>query len=212
MEFKKRILNWNHENNGKIDIDFVFNKLDSLYDNDDSKIKYDDFDALFMELFKSEVVCDVANNFRLYFESQDVTYSPITDSLNMVIDRDKENFFDDQYDKVRTFCKNNNVNLYVSNPNFEFWLFLHFPAVELEDRYELLLNKKCGKRRYIEKRLNEIFGYNKRTFNFNVLEDKIYDAIKREKNYEESLDGLKENLGTNVGLLVNKIILTGKTK
>ena len=68
-EFKKRILNWNHENNGKIDIDFVFNKLDSLYDNDDSKIKYDDFDALFMELFKSEVVCDVANNFRLYFES-----------------------------------------------------------------------------------------------------------------------------------------------
>ena len=130
----------------------------------------------------------------------------------MVIDRDKENFFDDQYDKVRIFCKNNNVNLYVSNPNFEFWLFLHFPAVELEDRYELLLNKKCGKRRYIEKRLNEIFGYNKRTFNFNVLEDKIYDAIKREKNYEESLDGLKENLGTNVGLLVNKIILTGKTK
>lgn len=47
----------------------------------------------------------------------------------MVIDRDKENFFDDQYDKVRIFCKNNNVNLYVSNPNFEFWLFLHFPAV-----------------------------------------------------------------------------------
>jgi hypothetical protein len=75
-----------------------------------------------------------------------------------------------------------------------------------------LENPKVGKRRYIEKKLNDIFGYNKKTFNFDVLEDKIYDAIKREKNYDETLDGLKYNLGTNVGLLVNKIILKGKSK
>ena len=39
-----------------------------------------------------------------------------------------------------------------------------------------------------------------------MLEPRIKDAIIREKNYEEDVEKLKYNLGTNVGKLVEKII------
>jgi hypothetical protein len=102
-EFKKKILNWDHENPGKIDLDNVFIKLNDIYEDDNLMISYSDFNDLFMFLFKSEIIYDVTNNFKLYFESQDVTFSPVTDSLNMVIDRDKDNFYDYQYDEVKKF-------------------------------------------------------------------------------------------------------------
>ena len=38
------------------------------------------------------------------------------------------------------------------------------------------------------------------------FEENVYDAILREKNYEENICGLKNNLGTNIGKLVEKMI------
>ena len=206
LELKNKIRNWDHENPGIIDMDKVELKLDTIYKKDDYRIKNEVLESLFMNLFKGEVYEDMAKNFISYFEAQDVTYSPSVDTLNMVIDRDKDNFFEKQYDQVVKFCRENGVNLFVSNPNFEFWLFLHFPDVEKENRGKLLKNEKIGKRRYIERRLNEIFKYNKNSFNFLPLEAGIIDAIKREKLFEEDIEKLKTNLGSNVGLLVEKII------
>lgn len=205
-ELKRKIKNWDHENPNKIDLINTFEKLSAMYPNDHCRVKYENLNDLFMELFKAEVYEDVAVNFIKYFEAQDVTYSKVTDTLNIVIDRDEGSFFPEQYDRVRSFCESNDVNLFVSNPNFEFWLFLHFPEIENEDRELLYANPKVGKRRYLEKRLNEIFKYNKKSYSFEELEPRIVDAIEREKNYEESIEGLKNNLGTNVGKLVKKII------
>lgn len=212
-ELKNKIANWNHENPGKINLNIINGELDKIYKSTNYKIPYDDLEDLFMHLFKSDIYKDLASHFSLYFVAQDVTYSPTTDSLNMVIDRDKDSFTEEQYDEVIKFCNENNVNLYVSNPNFEFWLLLHFKEIESEDNQKLLENPKVNNsRRYLEKRLHDICKYTKTKFSFEPFEKNVHDAILREKNYEENVNRLKNNLGSNIGKLVDSIIKTGNEK
>lgn len=164
-----------------------------------------------MHLFKSEIYKDLAINFPLYFTTQNVTYFNITDQLNIVIDRDQQNFKDYQYDDVIKFCNDNNVNLYVSNPTFEFWLMLHFPEVDTEDKVKMFENRYINKsKRYLEKKLYEICKYRKSNLNFKDFEPYIYDAIKREKEYPEDLKNLKNNLGSNIGILINNMLKNNK--
>lgn len=207
LELKNKIDNCIRENNYDINIEDIHNEMLLLYKDDNYRIKNKDLNNLFLNLFKSEIYKDLAINFPLYFESQNVTYSKTTDKLNMVIDRDKQNFKDNQYDEVINFCKKNNVNLYVSNPTFEFWLMLHFPEVLKEDNNALLENRYVNKsKRYLEKRLNEICNYKKSKLNFKNFEPYIIDAIKREKKYNENLNALKNGLGSNVGILINDML------
>ena len=61
-------------------------------------------------------------------------------------------------------------------------------------------------RRYIEKRLHDVCGYRKNKLIFDVFEPGIRNAIKREKGFTEDISKIKNELGTNVGLLVEKMI------
>lgn len=207
-ELKNKLSNWNHENPGKIDLNSAFTKLDGMYKDDNYRIPYKDLDSIFMYLFKNEAYEDMAKNFEKYFEAQDVTYSSDVDSLNMVVDRDKDSFTEEQYDKVVEFCKKNNVNLYVSNPSFELWLYMHFDEFDSENKEDLIINRKMNNsgRRYIEKRLHDACGYRKNSLNFKEFEPGIKNAIRREKDLTEDITKIKNELGTNVGLLVNKMI------
>lgn len=207
-ELKNKLSNWNHENPGKIDLNDTFAKLDELYKTDNYRIPYKDLDFVFMHLFKNEAYEDMAKNFEKYFEAQDVTYSSDVDSLNMVVDRDKDSFIEEQYDKVIEFCKKNNVNLYVSNPSFELWLYMHFDAFDCENKEDLMINRKMNNsgRRYIEKRLHDVCGYRKNALNFTAFEPGIKNVIKREKDLAEDITKIKNELGTNVGILVNQMI------
>lgn len=207
-ELKNKLSNWNHENSDKIDLNSAFSKINQLYKNDSYRIQYKDLGLLFMNLFKNEVYEDVAKHFEKYFEAQNVTYSADVDSLNMVIDRDKDSFTEEQYDKVVDFCKKNNVNLYVSNPCFELWLYMHFDEFDSENMDALLENRKMNNsgRRYIEKRLHDVCKYKKNYINFSAFELGIRSAIKREKKLSEDILTIKNELGTNVGLLVNNMI------
>ena len=211
-ELKNRLSNCDHENPGKICLNDIFSNLDMLYKKDGYKIPYDDLDDLFMEMFKNEAYADIAKNFERYFEAQDVTYSPNVDSLNMVIDRDKESFTDQQYDRVINFCKLNNINLYVSNPNFELWLYMHFDEFDEENPNDLLLNKKVNRSgvRYITKRLHDICKYKKNNIMFDKFKPGIENAIKREQSFTEDISKIKNQLGTNVGILVSNIINENK--
>lgn len=92
-ELKKRILNFEHENPNKINVENAILELDEIYKSDTKKIDFNELDDLFLRIFKSDIYKDLAKHFSLYFTAQDVTYSEITDSLNMVIDKDKDNFF-----------------------------------------------------------------------------------------------------------------------
>lgn len=207
LELKNRIDNCIRENNYAIDINEIHNKLLSIYKCDNCKIRNEELKGLFILLFKSEVYKDLAENFALYYEAQNVTYSSATDKINIVIDRDKQNFKDYQYDEVIEFCEKNGVNLYISNPTFEFWLMLHFPAVENEDKTKMYENVYVTRtKRYLEKRLHDICGYKKSELDFKKFEPHINDAIEREKMYKEDIKSLKTELGSNVGLLISEMI------
>lgn len=207
-EIKNKILNCIHDNDMNIDSDKIFNELDNIYKhNDKYRIKKSDLSNLFLKLFKGNIYEDLVENFSLYFEAQNTTYSPEKDSLNMVVDRDKQNFKEEQYDKVLEFCEKYNVNLYVSNPTFEFWLLLHFEEVVKEDNTAMYENKPVNRsRRYLEKRLHDICGYKKSKLNFKIFEANIGDAIKREKLFTEDVKLLKDNLGSNVGILIGQML------
>lgn len=207
-ELKNKLSNWDHENPGRIDLQNTFLKLDQMYKKDNYRIQSKELDSVFMTLFKNEAYEDMATNFEKYFTAQDVTYSSTRDSLNMAVDRDKDSFTEEQYDKVVDFCKKNHVNLYISNPNFELWLLMHFDEFDSENEEDLLKNEKRTKsgRRYLEKRLHDICGYRKNDIRFNDLEPGIKNAIKREKRFTEDITRIKNELGTNVGLLVEQMI------
>lgn len=207
LEIKNKIENCIHDNEYNININDIYNEMISIYKKEDYRIKKENLNDLFLRLFKSEIYKDLAKNFAIYFETQNITYSNSTDKLCMIIDRDQQNFKDFQYDEVVTFCGDNNVNLYVSNPTFEFWLMLHFKDVEKEDKTKMFENRYVNNsRRYLEKRLHDICKYKKSKLDFKEFEPFIFDAIKREKNYEENIIGLKKNLGSNVGLLVSDML------
>lgn len=207
-ELKNKLANWTHENPNKIDFTSVLTEINQIYKSDDDRIPYDNLDDLFMRLFREEVYEDVIKNFAKYVMAQDVTYSPVRDTLNMVIDRDKDSFTDEQYDKVVKFCEDNNVNIYVSNPCFELWLLMHFDEFDKENPDDLFLNKKVNTsgKRYLEKRLNEICKYKKNSIDFSKFEPGIKKAIQREKKLAEDVTKIKYELGTNVGILVNNIL------
>lgn len=207
-EIKNKIKNCIREKNYNVDFNIVETNIKSIYGDDDSyQLDFFQVEELLFEVFKTEMYKDIALNFANYFEAQNITYSQENDSLNMVIDRDKNNFFDNQYDEVKSFCSKNNVNLYISNPCFEFWLMLHFDEVDSEDEQKMFENAKINSsRRYLEQRLHSICKYKKTHFVFADFEDKIDKAIIREKKYAEDIDDLKNNLGSNVGILVEKMI------
>ena len=207
IELKNKIDNCIRQNSYKINIEAIYNKLIEEYKKDDYRIKKDKLGDLFLKLFKEEIYKDLAENFPLYFEAQDVTYSNTRDKLNIVIDRDEQNFKENQYENVIKFCENNNINLYVSNPTFEFWLMFHFSEIENEDETMMHENRYVNKsRRYLEKRLSDICNYKKSQLDFSKFEPYIYDAIEREKNYCEDINGLKTQLGSNVGHLINDML------
>lgn len=203
-ELKNKLKNWGHENNK--DINSILELITKKY-KDNRIIKYKELRKLVFEFFSGEIYLDLSENFMKYLSWQDITYSPLTDKICLVVDRDHGSFSKEQYNNVHNFCKNNNIGYYVSNPCFEFWLFLHFREIEKEKYDELLKNKFItSDKRYIESRLHNLCGYTKTKFNFSRFEPYINDAIMREKNYEENIIGLENKLGSNVGKLVNEMI------
>ena len=118
-EIKHKIENYNKDNGNKTNTTKINNLIDSLY-NENQIIELDEIEKFLFTILKEEIYTDFINNFITYFEAQNITYSPETDSINIVIDRDKDNFFENQYDNILKFCHKNGINLYVSNPNLNF--------------------------------------------------------------------------------------------
>ncbi len=191
-ELKNKLKNWGHEYSK--DINSILESITSKY-GDNKIIKYKDLKKLIFDLFSGEIYVDLSKNFMKYLSYQGFTYSPLIDKICLVVDRDKDSFLKSQYDEVSNFCETNNIGYYVSNPCFEFWLYLHFREIEKEKNVDLLKNEfVTDDKRYIETKLHKLCGYTKTKFNFLVFESRINDAINREKNYEENIIGLEKKI------------------
>lgn len=142
-----------------------------------------------------------------------ITYDKDFDKICIIVDRDRQSFKSTQYDQVVCACIENNFQLYVTNPLFEFWLLLHFDDVLTMPKDKLLANAKVKgvKRKYVEEQLNELLkkattrSYNKTSYNTDYFIQNIDKAIKNATYFCENIDELKTNLGTNINLLIEEL-------
>ena len=140
------------------------------------------------------------------------------DKFVLVVDRDKNSFTEEQYDEVLAeIRKNDAYTLVVSNPCFELWLLLHHETLDNYSLPFVLENKKVDVdkitrtkgRTYIENclKLKQGGTYSKTHLRFNrFYKDKVQQAIINSKKYCLTEDGLKNNVGTNFGVLLEGMI------
>lgn len=146
-------------------------------------------------------------NFNEDIENNKFLYDKEIDKVCFVIDRDPQNFSEQQYDNFLKMCKDYNYKVYVSNPTFELFLLLHDDKIFDIDKTAMLENRRVSNsKRFLEVKLSEIFGCNKKNINFEKFKVNIKKAINNEKQFEEDLINLKHKLGSNVGTLLDEMI------
>lgn len=155
-------------------------------------------------------ICElIIKNIGDALNEQSIPYAPDIDKICLVVDRDPMSFTSSQFDYVKNTCATNNVQFYISNPGFELWLLMHssnfatmkddlaakfstMPPPEFLDHIESLLKQ-------------EFDGYNKSKLKTQPFMQAIDTAIANEKTFTENVDALKNNIGSNVGLLIQEM-------
>ena len=146
-----------------------------------------------------------------FLDNYEITYDKEIDFLCLVVDRDPASFTEFQFDDVLETCRQNKFEFLISNPNFEFWLLLHFDDILALDRDKLLKNEKINPEskssiRFIPNELRQrLKNYKKNKYNADYLLKNINIALKNEKNYCETLPELKNELGSNIGIFIEKL-------
>ena len=128
------------------------------------------------------------------------------DFAGIVIDRDSGDFFEWQYDDILQKTHQNDVNMYVTNPRFEFWLLLHFMGRSEMDLERIMQGKRKGEEPFLEQELHRYFpSFSKTSVPFAELKDKVDAAILHEKDFCEDVIELKSKVGSNVGVLISEM-------
>lgn len=134
------------------------------------------------------------------------------DQLWVVWDREKVDSRKKEILKMLPKCKEKNYNIALSNPLFEFWLLMHLVDITIYSKEDLFANKQISqKRKYIDKELSNLLdnGFNKKKGKFNkdiITIENVKRAISQEKLFENDINKIIDNLGSNIGSLVTQII------
>lgn len=153
------------------------------------------------------IVADISE----IIKNGDLTYDQDFDEICLIVDRDRNSFIsgpeNDQYQYVLDECKKFGFKFFVTNPNFEFWLLLHFDEVFNLDNDKLLANPKVSaKRRYTEYELCKLYkGYKKSSYKADELVRNIDVAVCNEKQFCEDINSLENSVGSNIGLLITEM-------
>jgi len=147
------------------------------------------------------------DNFNKDIKNNKFLYDAEIDKVCFVIDRDPQNFSKQQYDDFLQRCENYKYKVYVSNPTFELFLLMHDDKIFDLDKNQMFENRKVNNnKRFLESKVSEFFGCNKRNIIFEKFINNIRKAIDNEKNFEENILALEYKLGSNVGLLLDEMI------
>ena len=155
-------------------------------------------------------ICElIIKNIGEALNEQSIPYAPDIDKICLVVDRDPMSFTSSQFDYVKNTCATNNVQFYISNPGFELWLLMHssnFATMkdDLAAKFSTMTPPEFLD--HIESLLKQEFdGYNKSKLKTQPLMQAIDTAIANEKMFTENVDALKNDMGSNVGLLIQKM-------
>ena len=155
---------------------------------------------------------DIVCNLEDYIIDQ-YDYKSDYDEMWVIWDREKVEHRKANILKILPECIEKNYHIAITNPLFEFWLLLHVEDITKYDYTILYNNDKVNtKRKFIDKELSNILekGYNKKKGRFNkdiVSLENISRALKQEKKFENDLEKIIDNLGSNIGDLINKILI-----
>lgn len=163
--------------------------------------------SCFNEVLRSLNLGDVLENIEEIMDNSKISYEKDFDKICFIVDRDEKSFKEDQYDEVLKICDENNYSLYVTNPCFEFWLLMHYDDVMRIDREKIRRNEAISKRRrFLDNELSSLLnGYNKSKYRADEIVLKVDVAIKNEKNFCEDITTLKNEIGSNIGLLIEEL-------
>ena len=148
-------------------------------------------------------------NFNKDLQNGKFTFDKELDKVCFVVDRDPQNFKEEQFDEFKHECEKYGYKFYITNPAFEFFLLLHSDEIFKFDEKEMLKNERQGPRRgkrFLEIKLSEVFGCSKKNIDFEKFKPNIRKAINNEKQFCEELEELKNNLGSNVGKLLDSMM------
>ncbi len=148
------------------------------------------------------------NNFEKDLKCEKFEYYPNYDKVCFIVDRDCKSFTEEQFDEFVKTCKAKDYRAYITNPCFEFFLLMHSNDVFSLDRDEIKENPKVNaNKRFLEKKVSEIFYCNPKSHMiFAKFKPYIRNAIENEKSFCEDISGLKKQVGSNVGLLLEELI------
>ena len=132
-----------------------------------------------------------------------------SDFFAVVLDRDKQSHEKEELEFVWEKCKENNFGFYISNPCFEFWLFLHLwdgsPLPE-DEKERMLDNAKVSNRntymsRLLSKRTHHSKKIGQNDFD-KYYSDNIQKAIDNSSYFATDIPAILSELGTNLGELI----------
>ena len=192
-------------------IESAFNRVFALNPDDIVEIEKEKakIEASIKEVYTKEVITEAILEF---IKDSRVVYEKDIDMVCLIVDRDKESFIcrrkNNQYKYVVDKCNEKGIDLYITNPCFEFWLYLHFDDGIGLERLKLIENKRSqsNDETYIEHELKKYLpSYKKNEINFVDYKDKIEVAILNSCKYSRKIDELKSNAGTNIPELLKKL-------
>jgi hypothetical protein len=155
----------------------------------------------------------VLNNLEDYIKNK-YDFNKGSDILWLVIDRESVEARKNNIKSIMPECNSKGYSVALSNPLFEFWLLLHIIDITTYDSELLLQNNWVNtskNRRYIDKELSTILinGFNKKKGKFNqdiVNLENIKRAISQEKLFCTSHPDILDNLGSNIGELIQDFL------
>lgn len=134
------------------------------------------------------------------------------DNICIIIDRDEHSFKEEQYEKVLEIARRNNYLIGLSNPNFEFYLNLHLNDLSKLNKDDIKQNKRTTKnKKLMEHILNENMkkeglSYSKKRFDCNFFFEKFFIGLQNSKIYDDSLENLKDNIGSSTFKILEPIM------
>jgi hypothetical protein len=137
-----------------------------------------------------------------------------SDILWLVIDRESVSSRKKNIKDIYPECTTKGYFIALSNPLFEFWLLLHVADIKSYEPETLIQNEWVSasrNRRYIDKELSTILpnGYNKKKGKFNqgiVSLANLKRALSQEKLFCTSYPDILDNLGSNIGNIIDDIL------
>lgn len=154
----------------------------------------------------------IVENMDRYIEQYDLKED--YDEMWIVIDRESdEPHRKGLIEEIIPQCNEKKYQIAITNPLFEFWLLLHVDDISNHNKQNLFENKwetEAKNRRYIDKQLSEILsGFNKKAGKFPkkmITIENVKRAIAQEKQFKNNIEDILDDLGSNIGSLIQKIV------